>query len=445
MSLANNQDYPSMPIKEQSREIEIHDLSHDGRGVGRLSGSADGKPGKACFVSGALPGEKVVWKRVRSKRSFDEGDLVEVLDASADRVVPVCSVYATCGGCQLQHLEPVAQLAWKEHLLKRSAEKAGLVPESWLKPLSRESWNYRRRARLAVTYTRSGNAKIGFRSKGSHSIVEVSECVVLDNRLNALLPSLKGLADKLKKNGLTQIELSAGNEQLAICFYVKKPFSLVELGGLADLDPQAQIWSRLPGQAAEAVSDNAQPLIIQLTDQSKMSFVPSQFVQINNAMNRAMIEQALELTNPDSKTRVLDLYSGAGNFSLAFAEKSEHVLGVEGSAELCRHAGENARGMGYGNLDFQVMDLDKSKNFNGIRADQVNMVVLDPPRVGAAELVPWLNSLEAEKILYVSCHPATMLRDLKGLSEKYRIESMGVMDMFPHTAHLEAMALLIRS
>lgn len=440
--------------KNTIQEIQIHDLSHDGRGVGRLFSANSEKKGKACFVSGALPDEQVRWKRTKSKSSFDEGVLVELITASSDRVEPQCKYYESCGGCQLQHMAPDAQLSWKEHQLMSAVEKAGLEPKNWLPALSKDVWGYRRRARLAVNYKsagKKGTVKIGFREKGSHQIVEISQCLVLDDRLNKLIPYLGSLAKQLKNHGLTQIELSAADSQLAVCFYVKRAIVDSEITCL-ELKEQAQTWFRLPGQQAQLIQHQViegsgleSPLATKLTNKIEMIFTPSQFIQVNGSMNRAMIAQAIELSQPNASTRVLDLFCGAGNFSLAFAEHSMHVHGIEGSSSLCRQADSNAQQQGYTNLDFQVMDLDKSGKFKSIATDNVDLVILDPPRAGAASLVPWLNKSGAEKLLYISCHPATMVRDLQGLSEKYRIDSMGVMNMFPHTAHLEAMALLIKT
>lgn len=464
------------PVSKSSvSEIDITDLSHDGRGVGREStasgseatGAAKNaktkrvktknantknakKAGKACFVSGALPGERVTWKKLNSKSSFDEGVLLEVLEASADRVEPRCGYYQNCGGCELQHLSADAQLVWKEQQLRSTLERASIEFEHWLPALSAESWGYRRRSRLAVEYQRNGRISVGFREKNSRKLVGIDRCEVLDERLNPLLPELEQIAAKLKNYGLTQIELTAADHQLALCFYVRKPIDaslLAELSLSAQKPEQqqpVQLWQRLPGEPAMPLAGGYRPLTTVLTENTDIAFKPGQFVQVNDAMNRAMIEQALALASPDSSSRVLDLFCGAGNFSLAFAQHCQHLIGVEGSAELCRQASENAQSAGNENLEFRVVDLDKPEQFKLMAAGQVDLVILDPPRSGAASLVPWLTRLSAEKILYVSCHPATMVRDIQGLATHYRLQSVGVMDMFPHTAHIEAMAMLVR-
>lgn len=429
-------------------QTRIHDLSHDGRGVGRLTGADSQDQGKTCFVRGALPGELVSWKKSRSRRSYDEGELESLLEPSADRAEPACPHYQQCGGCQLQHLKPAAQLAWKAHQLKRMVERAGLQPETWLAPLASEPWHYRRRTRLAVKYSKGGEPQIGFRIRKSNELAGISECAVLDIRLEALLPQLRALAGRLKNMGLTELELSAADEQLAICCYVQTPFLAQDVDGWCLDSREPQLWFKRPNQQAQPVPGNlTMPLAdlsIQLTERTQMSFTPSQFIQINGAMNRAMISQALDLIQPDGRSRVLDLFCGAGNFSLAFAEKAAHVLGVEGSESLCRQARKNAGAMGFDNLGFQSLDLFSPKAFAQIDAGQANTVILDPPRAGAAQLVPWLNQLGVEKLLYISCHAATMVRDLQGLNESYKVQSMGAMDMFPQTTHLEAMTLLVR-
>lgn len=432
-----------MAIKAIS-EIDIHDLSHDGRGVGRQPTSGKQKQGKTCFVEGALPGEQIKWRCTKSKGSFDEGELVEIIQPSDERVEPRCAYYSNCGGCQLQHLNPLAQLKWKETQLRNMVKRSGLEPESWLPPLSSNAWGYRRRTRLFVAYSKQGKVQIGFKRKASRDLVAIQRCDVLDERLNNLFPLLMEISQELRPYGLNQFELSAAEANLGICLNLKKQIDSKLLQQWIDQYPQLQFWQRLPKQAAQPVGE-ATPLIAQLTEKTSMAFTPGQFVQVNGSMNRAMIAQALELTQPGKKDRVLDLFSGAGNFSLAFAEQARYVLGAEGSAELCKQAELNAKALGFSNTEFRVVDLDKPEQFGLLGKagkDSFDLVILDPPRAGAFKLMPWLQKLKAPKMLYISCHPATMVRDIKALMPDYKLDSIGVMDMFPHTAHLEAMALL---
>lgn len=445
-------------------EITITDLSHDGRGVGRLSQndqrspsagsglskSAVPKKGKACFIEGGLPGEKILWKKTNSKRSFDEGVLVEIVSPSLQRVEPRCEYYKQCGGCQLQHMDATAQLQWKQEQLKTTMTRAGIIPNKWLPALSTESWNYRRRTRLAVNFNKDGSISIGYRRKQSKSIVAISRCEVLDESLNQVIPLLELLARLLKKNGLTEFELSRADTAISLCFSVTKPVDkslsdrLISSVKELAIDDSIQLWQRLPKESATPISTE-QALEVSLTNRTKMRFVPGQFLQVNGSMNRAMIAQALDLTSPNKNTRMLDLFCGAGNFSLAFAEYCDEVLGVEGSNVLCQQAATNAQESGYSNANFQVVNLDKPEQFKQIKPKDLSLVVLDPPRSGAINLIPWLRDLNAEKILYISCHPATMVRDIELLKNSYQVESIGVMDMFPHTAHLEAMTLLTKN
>lgn len=444
-------------------EIEITDLSHDGRGVGRtlpvknasarigngLNSKSKSGQGKACFVAGALPGEKVSWKKTNSKRSFDEGVLVDLIKPSDKRVHPKCTYYDECGGCQLQHFDSSAQIEWKQDQLKQAVVRADFNPKNWLPALSRDFWNYRRRSRLAVQFEKDGQVVIGYRKKKSKALVKIDRCEVLDESLNHIFPLLISLARLLKKSGITEFELTKADSAIAICAYITKSANdglqgkLSEKLELFDSQDEIQLWQKRPKERAEPISSK-KILYSAITDKTKMSFIPGQFLQVNSSMNQAMVAQSLELAQPSKKTRVLDLFCGAGNFSLAFAEHCEHVFGVEGSSELCHQAATNAQEQGYSNTEFQMADLSKIDQLSFLQPQDIDLVVLDPPRTGALNLIPWILKLNADKILYISCHPATMVRDVSLLKECYEVDSIGVMDMFPHTAHLEAMLLLTR-
>jgi 23S rRNA (uracil1939-C5)-methyltransferase len=419
------------------QKVRVHDLSHDGRGVGRT------ESGKTCFVTGALPDEVVSWSLVKSKRSFDEGICTEILESSPDRVDPACEYFGQCGGCDLQHLDGKSQLGWKQKQLQALFAKSDVDVECWMPPLYASDWHYRRRTRLAVTYSRKGSAFVGFRARGSRQIVEITHCDVLDERLAKLIPGLSSLASSLKDAGLYEIELSAGDSQLAICFSLRSPLTNSQIDTVGNFLPEVAIWQKLPEREAIPVIE-ASRLRTKLPNGINMEFTPGQFVQINDVVNRAMIRQALDWLNPQADQHLLDLFCGAGNFSLAFGSRVASVLGVEGSQALCQQAERNARLNDLKNLKFQALDLFDSGLFSQIDLQEFELALIDPPRAGAFAIMPWLEKVAPQKILYISCHPATMVRDIQCLKGKYRVEKVGAMNMFPHTTHLEAMAFLVK-
>jgi len=419
------------------QEVQIHDLSHDGRGVARSAS------GKTCFIAGALPNETIEYKLLRSKRSFDEGICTHVKEPSAERVVPRCEYFDKCGGCELQHLDAQAQLKWKQHQLESMFARAGIETSQWMPPLQANVWNYRRRTRLAVVYEKGGRVAVGFREKSSKRVVDIGHCEILDKRLNQLMPELKGLANHFKNKGLNEIELSAGDTQLAVCFSLKLALNPKDVDTIKAKLPEIQIWQKLPGKNLQQLLGE-RAIKTQLLGGIEMEFQPGQFVQINGALNLAMLEQAIRWVDPRPEQNMLDLFCGGGNFSLAFAPLLKSVLGAEGLDNLCKQGAHNAELNELPNLEFTTVNLFEPNHYARLGKDRFDIVVLDPPRVGATELMPWLTKLGPEKILYVSCHPATMVRDIQILSGAYRMEKVGAMNMFPHTSHLEAMTLLVK-
>lgn len=420
---------------EQS--VKIHDLSHDGRGVARLPS------GKTCFIAGALPGETVRFKILKSKRSFDEAVCLEVIAASPGREEPRCEYYANCGGCELQHMTTEMQLDWKQRQLQTTFEKARLVVDSWMPPLDAGGWNYRRRTRLAVVFDKAGTVTIGYRARASKRIVNIGQCEVLDQQLNALIPELQALAPMLKSNGLSELELSSGDQEQAVCFNLRSALTAEQINLIQQRLGKVQLWQKLPGEPAMPVTGSG-ILTAGIVYDIQLGFCPGQFVQINSAVNRAMVEQAIDWLNPQLDQDLLDLFCGAGNFGLAFSPRVKAVLGAEGSDKLCDQARTNAELNGLHNLEFKTVNLFEPGQFSRLGKEQFDLVILDPPRAGASELMPWLAKQGPEKVLYISCHPATMVRDIQLLSQDYRIEKVGAMNMFPHTTHLEAMTLLVK-
>jgi len=426
--------------------VRVDDLTHEGQGVAR-------RDGKAVFVEGALPGEEVrcVYTARRSRR--DEARTVEVLRAAPERIEPRCAHFGVCGGCALQHLQPTEQLAVKQRWLLDSLTHIGKVwPEQVLEPMIGPLWGYRRRARLGVKHVaKKGRTLIGFRERHSPFVADLRRCEVLDERLGSLLEPLAQLIDTLSiRDRVPQIEVAGGDETMGLNFRVLAPPSAEDRARLQAFGERHGFALYLqPGgpDSVQALWPEQPELGYRLPDfDLDLKFQPWHFIQINAAINRQLVGRACELLQVGPEDRVLDLFCGLGNFTLALARRAREVVGVEGDASLVEWARHNAVRNDAANAIFHAADL------TGDPRDQVwarggyERVLLDPPRSGALEMMPWVAALGAERVVYVSCHPATLARDVGELVHRfaYRLESVGVLDMFPHTAHVESMAVLVR-
>jgi 23S rRNA (uracil1939-C5)-methyltransferase len=432
--------------KIRSAEVEVTDLSHDGRGVARIDG-------KAVFVRGALPGERATVRIVRRKRSFDEAEVVTLHNRSPDRVEPRCAHYGQCAGCSLQHLSPEAQIAAKQHVLAENFERIGKVaPERWLAPLTDSPWGYRRKGRLSVKHVaKKGRVLVGFRETNPRFVADVRRCEVLDPHLGTRIEALGDMLGTLEAAAqIPQIEFAAGDDGMALVvrhlaplgqgdrdalvgFAREHGFAIyLQPGGLDSVHP---LWPESPS------------LSFTLPDaQVTLAFEPLDFVQVNAGMNRRMITQALELLAPEPDDRVLDLFCGLGNFTLPVARHAAQVEGVEGDTDLVRRAAANAVSNGIDNARFHVADLfEDHRHAAWARADW-DMLLLDPPRAGADKVLAYLPGKHARRVVYVSCHPGSLARDAQILvgMHGFRLAAAGVMDMFPHTAHVESIALFER-
>jgi 23S rRNA (uracil1939-C5)-methyltransferase len=434
------------PLPEAPVEIEIESLTHEGRGLGHLDG-------KAVFVDGALPGELVRFKYTRIQGRFDEGRTVEVLRASPERVVPRCPHFGVCGGCSLQHQDPAAQIRMKESTLADVFARIGRVePETWLPPLVAGHWGYRRKARLGVRHvTKKGRTLVGFRERGAAFLADLGRCEVLHPAVGERLTDLARAVERLSiRDQVPQIEVAVGESACVLVFRVMAqpcPADLDCLLGLArELDVHCYLQEGgpetirpLPGQEVELHYDLPAQGV-------RIAFAPTDFTQVNLELNRLMVERALLLLDPRPDERVLDLFCGLGNFSLPLARCALEVLGVEADPGLVARAADNARANGIGNARFETADLYGDSGGQGWVGERFDKVLLDPPRTGAWEVLDRLPALGARRILYVSCFPATLARDadrlVNGLG--WRLSSAGVMDMFPHTAHVESMAVFER-
>jgi len=427
-----------------SLSCEINDLLHDGRGVGRING-------KAFFVEGALPGEDVEFRVTNEKRNFAEARLTKVLSASQYRTEPECRYFSKCGGCSLQHLQHSEQIEVKKQQLLNSAQRVGLEPENTLDSLVGPQWNYRRRARLAVQRARDGQFLVGFHNPGSNRIEPIASCMVLDKSLDALLMALPSILNALGADiKIFEIELVAADNALAVAVEASRSLFDAELTSVVKAlnvvaEMTTQLWWKVSKNGRfSRVDDGEDGLYFGVKDDIKLSFEPGQFIQVNDSINRSMIEQMLALVSVENTGVAIDLFCGSGNLSLPLAKQFNQVIGVEGLASLVVAANGNARSNAIDNTQFVVADLNDAASLKKVSkiASSIDLIVLDPPRNGAAAIMPWVAKSGTKQIIYISCHSSTMVRDADFLIRAgYKLKNLGVMDMFPHTAHVESMAL----
>lgn len=425
-------------------EAEIDSLTHDGKGVAHIEG-------KATFVHGSLPGERVRFLYTGRWRKYDEGRVVEVINASPQRVEPLCNQFGVCGGCSLQHQESKAQVESKQQAMLDALKHIGKVtPEEVLTPLVGDSvWGYRRKARLGVRYVpKKGGTLVGFRERGSSFVADVDRCHILHPRVGELLPQLSSLIDQLSiRDQIPQIEMAMGDESCVLIFRMLSTPSHEDLSKLALFGPQHQVAIYIQEAGPDSVkplNGEAASLTYDLPDfDLQLHFLPSDFTQVNSDINRQMIQRAITMLQLNRDDQVLDLFCGLGNFTLPLARAAGHVTGIEGDAGLVARARENAALNHIDNVSFYTANLYETLENEPWMLQQFNKILLDPPRSGAQEIVEHLPKLGAQRIVYVSCYPGTLARDASILVHElgYRMVHAGVMDMFPHTAHVESIAL----
>lgn len=434
-------------LPQEPVPARIESLTHEGRGVTHIDG-------KAVFVDGALPGEDVMFRYTRRKRAYDEGTTVEVLQASPDRVRPRCAHFGVCGGCSMQHLATDAQIRAKQQVLLDDLTRIGGVePETVLPPLTGPVWGYRRKARLGVKdVIKKGRVLVGFRERRSPYLAELERCEVLDSRVGPYLGELGRLIEGLHARGrIAQIEVALGDETGVLVFRNLDPLGEADRGALLAFGRAHGLRIYLqPGGP-----DTVQPLEGESTalnyalpaHQVEIAFEPTDFTQVNADINRAMVDRALELLEPDAGDRILELFAGLGNFTLPLARRVARVVAVEGEAGLVARAEENARCNGVDNVEHHVADLAAEvEGLPWLRGRTYDRVLLDPPRSGAAAVLASVASTGAKRLVYVSCNPATLARDAAELVQRhgFRLRCAGVMDMFPHTGHVESIAAFER-
>ena len=427
-------------------EVTIEDLSHDGRGVASTED-------KKVFLHGALPGEKVQARLTERKRRYDEGETLEVLEPSPYRIEPRCPHFGQCGGCSLQHLEPARQIEYKQRTLEQNLSRIGKVsPVEFWAPLTGPLWAYRRKARLSVRYVqKKERVLVGFRERYGRFVADMRECHVLDERIALQLEALSELIFSMDaRRTIPQIEVACGDSQCALVFRHLEPLSAGDEQLLSEFARSSGIAVLLQ-PAGPASVHGLEPAVVELTFAFpalglELEFGPSDFIQVNAGMNRKMVQRALDLLDPTADDRILDLFCGLGNFTLPIATRAGQVVGVEGDGELVRKARLNAQRNALANVDFHAADLNEEPAGAPWLREAYDKVLVDPPRSGAEFILPHIAASGARRVVYVSCHPASLARDAGILVHEhgFRLLGAGVMDMFPHTGHVESIALFER-
>ncbi len=441
---------------KQSAYAAVESLSHDSRGVAHING-------KAVFIDGALPGEEVLFSYLKRKGSYDEGGVAHVIKAAPERVQAGCAHFGVCGGCSLQHMAAETQIHAKQQVLLDNLKHIGSVEaEELLVPMTGPLWGYRRKARLGVKYVlKKEKVLVGFREKHSAFLADLEGCEVLHRSVGKQINALKALVGELSiYMKIPQIEIAVGDDGTAMIFRHLEPFISSDIDKLRAFAQQHHVLLYLQSKGPdtvhllwpEATQENSQHALCYRLPQYDIEyrFGPTNFVQVNAEINSKMIDKVIELLDLQPEDRVMDLFCGLGNFTLPMAQRVASIVGIEGDDALVELAKHNAKHNSIENAEFYSADLSKPTLLpqagfvmDGQRFDKV---LLDPARAGALEMMAPLATLAPKLIVYVSCNPATLARDADELVNKhgYRMTKVGVMDMFPHTSHVEAMALFVR-
>ena len=433
---------PGKLLREPER-VRIDALSHDGRGVAHVDG-------KAVFVPGALAGEEVRVQRVRRHRGHDEARLLEVLTASPARVAPRCEYFGVCGGCALQHLAHPAQLAAKQDALLESLKRiGGVVPETVLAPLAGPAWHYRRRARLSVRRVAAKDrVLVGFRERASVYVTDMRHCDVLAEPAGSLVGALADLIAGLGvSNRIPQVEVTATRQGTVLVLRVLDPPDAQDRAQLEAFAEKHGVTFYLqpggPETARPLMGDVALPSYRLDDFDVEIAFAPTDFVQVNGELNARLVAHALAQLVPTATDEVLDLYCGVGNFTLPLARRAARVTGVEGDVGLVERARDNARRNALDNVTVHVADLAAGIELFPWARRRYDLVLLDPPRTGASGVLGQLAAWKPRRVVYVSCDPATLARDAGVLVREHglRLRAAGILDMFPHTSHVETLAV----
>lgn len=426
-------------------EVTIEGLSHEGRGISHHNG-------KIVFVFAALPGEIVRIQITKTTKKFSEANVVEVIKASPDRIQPGCPHFSVCGGCSMQHVSSATQLQLKQQSVREMIEHAGIAVGEWLAPLTSQSWGYRRKARLGVKYVRKKERLlVGFRERNKPYLADMQQCPILIPQVGEHLQQLMDLIGSLEaRETIAQIEVAADDEHCMLVFRHLQPLSEDDENALLAFARDTGFWVQLQSGGP----DSMVPLYPQqqelrfhpLTNEPiAIRFQAADFTQVNAGINQQMVQQAQQYLDLQATDKVLDLFCGLGNFTLPMARRCEQVTGVEGDQQMVQRAKENALEHGLENTDYYAADLTKVEGSEPWIQQQYDKILLDPPRSGALEIIQQLPAMKAKTIVYVSCQPSSLVRDAQELCNSgYQLTHLGLMDMFPQTAHVESMAVFER-
>ena len=438
-------------------QIDIKSLDMDARGVGHLQ-NEDGSSGKVIFVEGALPGERVSFLSFKRKKNWEAARMTALHKPSSMRVTPPCPHFDICGGCSMQHLEPSAQVAMKQRVLEDNLWHISKVKsDNIMRPMHGPTWGYRFRARLSVRHVAKKNTVlVGFHEKRSAFVADISTCLILPPHVAALLLPLRELIGALSLyDQVPQIEVAIGEGVTVLVLRIMAPLQGADSALLKAFADRwdIQFWLQTKGpETAAPFYPLDKPLFYSLPEFGvTMPFKPTDFTQVNHQINRVLVGAALRLLDVQPGHRVADLFCGLGNFTLPLATLAREVVGIEGSTALTERALENARANGLeGKTSFETRNLFDVTTADLIALGKFERMLIDPPRDGAMALAEALAGLKLhrpellpEKIVYVSCSPSTLARDAGILTHQagYVLKKAGVVNMFPHTSHVESMAV----
>ena len=431
-----------------ANSVMIESLDYEGRGIAHADG-------KVIFIEGALTGERVTYSSYRKKPSFEIAKVGQVIKPTFMRVEPKCKHFGVCGGCSMQHMDVRAQVAAKQRILEDNLWHIGKVKAATiLPPIYGQAWGYRQRARLSVRHVlKKGKTLVGFREKQGGYVTDMQSCEVLTPKIAKLLPLLGQLNEKFViRDALPQIEVAVGEHVDVLVLRILQalsPADEVAIKEFADTH-KVQFWlqTKGPETVVPFYPLDAPPLTYSLPEFGiTMPFAPTEFTQVNSDMNRVMVSRAMRLLDPQPGERIADLFCGLGNFTLPIARSGARVVGIEGSAALVKRAAQNAEFNGLAaNTEFREMNLFEMGEATLAQLGHFDRMLIDPPRDGAFELVKALGADAPQRIVYVSCNPATLARDAEVLVHQkgYVLKAAGVMNMFPHTSHVESIALFVR-
>jgi 23S rRNA (uracil1939-C5)-methyltransferase len=431
--------------------VVITALDQEGRGVARIDG-------KAVFVEGALIGERVSIDVCRSKPKYELARMIEIDAASPARVEPLCPYFGVCGGCTLQHLDPAAQVAVKQRVLEDTLWHIGRVrAQQLLAPIHGPAWRYRQRARLSVrNVPKKGGVLVGFHERRSSYVADMTSCAVLPERISTLLPELRALVERLSvRDRLPQIELAVGDSDDgpvdALVLRILAPLTPADERELVAFADRSRVHVWLQAQGPASVRPFHPPesrLAYTLPDFGlRFAFEPTDFTQVNAAMNRVLVRRAIGLLDPAPGEHIADFFCGMGNFTLPIARRGADVVGIDGSTALVLRAQANAASNSLSErVRFTTANLFDATPDAVAALGPLDKALLDPPRDGAIALVKALPRDGLSRLVYVSCNPATLARDAAVLVQLqgYTLRAAGVANMFPHTAHVESIAVFER-